>query len=94
MKLTSSTICCHLDDILKSVQWFVHFRADRDIKHVVRKNVTAGFYIVLSACRNAAASGTRITGQSTIEDDECKISKIFCFYLLSLCVRCIFTIKD
>ena len=58
MKLASSTICCHLDDIVKSVQWFVHFRADRDIKHVVHVSATAGFNLVISASRKACKHAT------------------------------------
>ena len=53
MRLGPSTICNHLDDIVDYSHFFVHFRKNRDSKHVVNTGDEEGSTLVIKKMRRS-----------------------------------------
>jgi len=68
MNLKPSTVCNHLDDFVQYTNYFMHFRGNRDKKHVIGNGGGAGAALMIRSIRKSCKKQTnRCRSWKTVE---------------------------
>ena len=53
LKFESKTVCNHMDDLVAFLNYFMHFREDRDERHVIESGGGTGVMLMIKTIRKA-----------------------------------------